>query len=50
MLGVHADVFEALALEALTAEEVSKRCETHPAATKKVSVTTRIVASTTRRR
>ena len=36
MLGVHADVFEALALEALTAEEVSKRCETHPAATKKL--------------
>ena len=36
MLGVDADVFEALALEALTAEEVSKRCETHPAATKKL--------------
>ena len=36
MLGVHANVFDALALEALTAEEVSKRCETHPAATKKL--------------
>ncbi len=36
MAGVKLDVFDALASETLTAEEVSRRCETHPKATKKL--------------
>ncbi len=36
MLGVKAGIFEALASGALTAEEVSKGCETHPGATRKL--------------